>query len=743
MNKPGSEINNLQLAKSKIAELEKMKAFYLSTDTLNDSWFKNILDQYPGILYCTDLKGLLLYFNRQAAAFIQRYFATRMQLGRDLKEHLPDSLAEKIQELRNESILKRKSIPNHYLEMTGINGENIRVSFSTTPLINERNEVYANLVVAKEICSNELTPVYSNLQIDLPHLNEKALENKLLSQNLENLISTETLQSLQDALSLSTGLAFAIANKDGTLVTRMSFSEKTRCKCESIYEKNSRKCNLFRKRALKDHSNIKRCPIFQYSQNIIPIHLGTDIVGMLIMGNFLMEDQQVPDFSVFSHRWGIPVSILEEVYQNTPILDQESLFQKKNIQIAFARHLSSILETSLQSKLLACKSALQRQKEHQERKAKEEQSNFIAYMNHEIRTPLNSIIGSASLLKDSESEKESRELVEAITLGGENLLTLVNHTLDLSKINAGKVVLEQNSIDLEHLIQEIKSLHQFQIEKKGIAFYIKAKKLPDCPIKTDRMRLLQVLNNLISNSLKFTSEGEISIEINTEVSKTDNTVEVIISIADTGIGIEPEKQKDIFEPFTQLHASEYHGTGLGLSICRKIMKLMNGGISLKSKKDEGTTFTLNFSCPLENTTEENVLNDIKNPPKQLDLMVVDDSACNRKMTMALMRHMGYAPRDAGSGLEALDSIDMEPVDLVLLDIRMPEMDGFEVARILRQKQARCSHKEIPLRIIALTADKMKVKEEDCKKAGIDKLMYKPITLPALGRLINDELNFFD
>jgi signal transduction histidine kinase len=746
MNRQESEINNLQSAKNKIAELEKMKAFYLKTDAFSDSLFKNILDQYPGILYCTDVKGSLLYFNRQAAAFMQRYFATRFQLGRDLKEHLPDSLSEKIQSIREESILQNKSIPIRYIEITGINGENIRLNFSTTPLINEKNEVYANLTIANEINRNELNPVYSNLQTNLSNWDEKKLEKELLSQGLENLISVETLQPLQDAISLSTGLAFAIANTNGTLVTRMSFAEQTRCKCESIYEQNSRKCNLFRKRALKDNSDIKLCPIFQFSENIIPIHVGTETVGMLIMGNFLMEDQQAPDFKVFGRRWEIPASTLEEVYQNTPVLDEASFFQKRNIQVAFARHLSSILETSIQSKLLVCKSALQKEKEQQQKKAKEAQARFMAYMNHEIRTPLNSIIGSASLLKDSENEKESRELVEAITLGGENLLNLVNDALDLSKIDAGKVVLEQNSVDLQNLIQEVKSLHQFQIENKGIAFYVTAKKLPDCPIKTDRMRLLQVLNNIISNSIKFTPEGKISIEIDTSVSRADNTVEVMISIADTGIGIEPEKQKDVFEPFAQLHASDYNGTGLGLTICRKIMKLMNGGISLRSKKDEGTTFILNFSCPLENSpqkTEKPTINEREKSEKNLDLMVVDDSVCNRKMTMALMRHLGYRPKDAGSGPEALDSINSEPVDLVLLDIRMPHMDGFEVARILRQRQAVCSHKKIPLRIIALTADKMKVKEEDCKKAGIDKLMYKPITLPALGRLIREELNHFD
>jgi len=177
------------------------------------------------------------------------------------------------------------------------------------------------------------------------------------------------------------------------------------------------------------------------------------------------------------------------------------------------------------------------------------------------------------------------------------------------------------------------------------------------------------------------------------------------------------------------------------------MKLMNGGISLKSKHNEGTTFTINFTCPLGKTAPEpssktKTMRKEK-AEKPLDLLVVDDSACNRKMTMALIRHLGYKPKDAGSGREALDSIDTNPVDLVLLDIRMPQMDGFEVARRLRKRRALCAHRGIPLRIVALTADKMKVKENDCHKAGIDKLIYKPITLPALGQLMHDELSLFD
>lgn len=374
---------------------------------------------------------------------------------------------------------------------------------------------------------------------------------------------------------------------------------------------------------------------------------------------------------------------------NTPILDEKGKTYK---QIEIINDISERKLTEIQ--LLESKEqALQLSK------AKE---MFLSVMSHEIRTPLNAVIGLTNLLIEDEKLENQQQPLNLLKFSSDNLLDLINNILDFSKIEMGKMELENKRINIRELIKDIADSLSFKVIEKGISIkYEIDSKTPEF-IRGDKTRLYQILINLINNAIKFTEKGHVKIKVNLKLVDESHT-RLDFEVEDTGIGIPENKFEHIFESFTQAEANttrKYGGTGLGLSIAKRLIELYDGNIGVRSEMDKGTTFY--FDLKFGNFIEEKM--DIKEAitPQVINakVLVVDDNEINRMLAKRVLRKYSIEVVTAESGMEAINLLESKDIDLVLMDIHMPGLTGYETTKILRDKEDNY-YKNLP--IIALTA----------------------------------------
>ncbi len=356
--------------------------------------------------------------------------------------------------------------------------------------------------------------------------------------------------------------------------------------------------------------------------------------------------------------------------------------------------------------------------------AVQSKQQFLSNMSHEIRTPLNAIIGFTNVMLKTELNVKQKDFLRAIKTSGEALTVLINDILDLAKVDAGKMTFEKRAFRMEESISAMLHLFETKILEKNLKFVREYdKKIPEV-LLGDPVRLQQIILNLVSNAEKFTTEGEIKVSVNL-IGEDEEKATIEFAIADTGIGIQQDKLEHIFENFQQASTGTsrlYGGTGLGLAIAKQLVEPQGGTISVKSKMGEGSTFSfiLDFEKTNEKIEEEGNL--LKSNPeiKDIKVLVVEDVALNQLLIKTLLDDFGFKYDSAYNGKIAIEKMETNTYDIILVDLQMPEMDGFQATEYIRNTL----NSKIP--IIALTADVTTVDFAKCKAFGMDDYISKPV-----------------
>ena len=410
----------------------------------------------------------------------------------------------------------------------------------------------------------------------------------------------------------------------------------------------------------------------------------------------------------------------------------ERLLEEKSLALYEANQslqaLADGLERQVQERTAELRAALE--KAEASTRAK---SEFLAMMSHEIRTPMNGILGMAQLLELTALNDEQRGYVNTVRSSGDALLVLINDILDFSKIEAGKLELETRPFALQAALASTVDLYQPLAQRKGLSLQLQL--APELPthVAGDRTRLRQILSNLLGNAIKFTEQGQVRVKVSL-LADNGRAVQLGVAVHDSGIGIPANRVDRLFKAFSQVDTSttrQYGGTGLGLAICQRLCEAMGGDIGVTSQPGKGSTFRFSMRLEHAEPAHETVAAALqplggRDQPRVPHVLVVDDDHVNRTLALAMLGKLGLPAEAVNSGEDAVARVAEGGVDIVLMDMQMPGMDGVQATEFIRG---------LPLpqqpNIIALTANAFESDRHRCLAAGMDHFLPKPVRLQAL------------
>lgn len=414
----------------------------------------------------------------------------------------------------------------------------------------------------------------------------------------------------------------------------------------------------------------------------------------------------------------------------------EAIIEKKSLEIYKTNQDLKLLNNSLEQKIRertseieASRQQLLKAKEEAERSTKAK-SLFLSNMSHEIRTPLNGIISITEIMLREATEPNIIQMLGTVKFSADHLLEIINDILDFSKIESGKVTVEHAPFNLKEVISNLKKVMQFRADEKGIDLIVEFD--PEIPERVigDKLKTNQMLTNLLGNAIKFTSVGYVKLAVKKLETKAEGEVQLEYVVSDTGIGIPKENLGRIFKSFTQSTQSitrEFGGTGLGLTITKRLVELQNGTINVNSEENKGSAFFVRLGYKLGQSTHPDKKAPTPNEWTELNqkkVLIVEDNRVNQFVAAKILENWGVEIVICNNGVEAIKVLSQQSFDLILLDLHMPLMDGYETCAVIRDKSSGVLDHDVP--VIALTADAFLDNKKQVLAAGMDDFATKPI-----------------